>query len=294
MLTLSLLLALPSACAAAPAPDWDKIEFAAQPLGGGVTLLASGRGGNVAVLVGSDGVLLVDDEVQPLSARLRAAVARVSDRPVRFVLNTHWHFDHVGGNPALGGDGAVIMAHERVRQRMAEGQAVSAFGVPVPPAAAAALPIVTFADGLTVHFDGETVELRHVAPAHTDGDAVVFFRRANVVHMGDLFWNGMYPLVDGTSGGSMAGMIAGLDMVLARIDETTTVIPGHGPVGDRAALQGYRDMLDTVAKRVAGLRKQGRSADEIVAARPTADLDAAWGKGLFTGEQWVRLVAAAP
>ena len=147
---------------------------------------------------------------------------------------------------------------------------------------------------LTVHIAGETVELRHVAPAHTDGDAVVYFWRANVVHTGDLFWNGMYPLVDATSGGSLAGMIAGVDAVLARINADTVVIPGHGPLGDRASLQAYRNMLATAAKRIGTLRSDGRDIDAIVAAHPTADLDDVWGKGLFTGEQWVRLVAAAP
>lgn len=271
-------------------PDYSKSEVQTFEITPGLYVLATGHGGNVGVSIGSDGVLLIDDEMTPLTPKIIAALTKLTEKKVRFVLNTHWHFDHTGGNESLGKGGSVIIAHANVRKRMEKGQFMEAFNMEVPPAPAIALPVVTFTENVTVHFNGDTLEVVHPAPAHTDGDAIVYFRKANVVHMGDVFWNGIYPFIDAGSGGSTAGVIEAAASVLQRIDDDTQVIPGHGPMGNKDQLQAYHDMIKTVHSRIVQLKKGGKSIDEIVAAQPSGDFDEEWGKGLFTGEQWVRMV----
>ena len=280
-----LTLAAP---AAAQGPDFEKVQIKTEKVAEGIWVLA-GAGGNIAVSAGADGVFLVDDEWAPMTPKVKAAVAALSDRPLRFILNTHWHPDHTGGNKDLGEAGTLIVAHDNVRLRMSTDQFIEAMGMKFAPSPARALPVVTFNDAVTLHLNGDDVEAFHVPPAHTDGDAIVHFRRAGVVHMGDLFFNGMYPFVDLSSGGSFEGYIAAADRALA-LGEGTRIIPGHGPVGTRADLRAYRDMLVIVRDRVKPLVQAGKTPADVVAARPLADLDAKWGNGFMKPEQFLSIV----
>ena len=281
----ALLLALP----AAAQQDFSKVEIKAEKVADGLWML-TGAGGNIGVSAGADGVFLVDDEYAPLTDKIRAAVASVSDKPIRFVLNTHWHGDHVGGNENLGKAGAVLVAHENVRKRMSSEQFNRMFNRATPAAPAAALPLVTFAESVSLHLNGQTVDAVHVPPAHTDGDVVVFFREANVVHCGDTLFNGMYPFVDLSSGGSMDGMIGAADRILAAADASTKIIPGHGPLATKADVKAYRDMLAASRDAILPLVKAGKTLDEVKAAKPTAALDARWGNGAVKPELWATVV----
>lgn len=251
-----------------------------------------GTGGNVAVWTGSDGIVLVDDSLASVTPQLLEAIARITPGPVRFVINTNWHPDHSGGNEALGRAGAVIIAHDNTRNRMREPQVVEEYDLKVPAAHKAALPVLTFADSTSLHLNGDNLVLVHADEAQTDGDLVAWWESANVVHVGDLFYNGSYPFIDLGSGGSLAGVVAAIEIVLARADSKTVVIPGHGPVSNRAELAAYRDMLVAVGRRVRELVEQNRSEQEIVAARPTADYDERYGRGSMTADRFVRLVYA--
>jgi glyoxylase-like metal-dependent hydrolase (beta-lactamase superfamily II) len=270
-------------------PDWNTVEVKAEKVAGNVYVL-TGRGGNIGVSAGEDGVFLVDDQYAPLTDKLKAAVATISDKPLRFLLNTHWHGDHTGGNENLGKAGVVIVAHENVRRRMSVEQFLEAFNEKVPPSPKAALPIVTFTDAVTLHLNDDRVRCFHVAPAHTDGDTVVHFEKSDVVHMGDLFFNGMYPFIDVSTGGSFEGMIAAADKVAAMIGSDTKIIPGHGPVADRAALATYREMLVKVRDRVKPMVASGKSLEQVKAAAPTKDLDAKWGQGFMKPDVWIGIV----
>jgi glyoxylase-like metal-dependent hydrolase (beta-lactamase superfamily II) len=272
--------------------DFSKVEVKTEKVADGVFVLM-GAGGNIGVSAGPDGVILVDDEYAPLTEKITAAVKAISDKPIRFLLNTHWHGDHTGGNENLGNAGVLIVAHENVRVRMSVEQFLEAFNRKVPPSPEKALPVVTYDSSVTFHVNGDDIRGLHVAPAHTDGDSLVHFKKANVVHMGDLFFNGSYPFIDLSSGGSFEGMIAAADQVLATTDANTRFIPGHGPVGGRADLERYRDMLKAVRAAVQPLVAAGKTADEVVAARPTAPLDEAWGKGFIKPEQFQRIVYAS-
>jgi len=245
-----------------------------------------GRGGNIGLSVGADGAFLVDDQFAPLTARIQAAVSVVSEQPVKFVLNTHWHGDHTGGNENLGGAGAMIVAHQNVRRRLNPSEFRDVVGntQQAPPAA---LPIVTFTDAVTFYWNGDTIQVFHVPTAHTDGDAIVVFNRANVIHMGDVFFNGRYPFIDIQSGGAVHGVIAAAEQILWIADSQTKIIPGHGDVAGVTELRAYRDMLRSVRDRIQLMINDGLSEDEVVAARPTRDLDATWGA---EPERFVRAV----
>jgi glyoxylase-like metal-dependent hydrolase (beta-lactamase superfamily II) len=223
---------------------------------------------------------------------LRAAIARLSDQPIRFVINTHAHADHFGGDEAMAKAGAVIVAHDNVRVRMASGQYIAAFNQTIPPSPPAALPRITYADAMSIHFDGETIELIHAPRAHTDSDTLVRFKRANVIHASGTFSSGSsYPFFDLSSGGSLAGMIAAEETMLALADEETRIIPDEGEPGTKAVLQASHDMLVSVRARVQRLVDEGRSEAEAVAARPTGDLDSRWAPrgGFITGDVFARM-----
>jgi len=287
-LPLSVVLVLAAASPAAAQVNYDTVQIRTVKVAEGVYMLM-GAGGNIGVSVGSDGVILIDDQFAPLSDKIKAAVAALGG-PIRFLLNTHWHFDHTGGNENFAKSGVVIVAHENVRRRMSVEQFISALNRREPPSPVAALPVVTFTDAITFYLNGDSINVFHVAAAHTDGDAVIWFRKANVMHMGDTFFNGRYPLIDLSSGGSIDGMVAAADRVLALVDANTKIIPGHGPLADRAALQVYRAMLATVRDRVRQAVAAGQTLAQVQAAKPTAEFDAVWGNGRITPALFVEIV----
>ncbi len=269
--------------------DFDSIEIGTIKVTDGVYML-TGSGGNIGVSAGEDGVFLIDDQYAPLTDKIQKAVARISPEPIRFLLNTHWHGDHTGGNENLGEAGVVIVAHENARARMSTEQFLEFFGSRVPPSPQVALPVVTFSDEMTFYFNDEEIHVVHFAPAHTDGDSVIHFRKANVIHTGDLFTQEQYPFIDTASGGSIDGMIQGARRLLSIVGVDTRLIPGHGPLGDRSRLQEFHDMLVTIRDRIVAGVQAGQSVDEIVESEPAREFDVQWGQKFLKSEQFVRLV----
>ena len=269
--------------------DLSKVVIESQQLAEGLYML-TGAGGNIGASVGADGIVLIDDQFQELTPRIQEALAKLSPKPVRFVINTHWHFDHVGGNENMAKAGAVILAHGNVRRRMSTTQLMKMFNREVPPSPAGALPIVTFDSNVTLHLNGEELYVFHVDNAHTDGDSLILFKKANVLHTGDTLFNGFYPFIDADRGGSIDGMIASADKVLGMVNEQTKIIPGHGPLASPKDLKAFRDMLKKLRDNVAALIKEGKTLEQAVAAAPTKDLDAVWGKGFLKPEQVVQMV----
>ncbi len=289
MLQLAAPAVMPLATPLAAQQNFDAVQVTAQQLAPRVYALF-GSGGNMGLLVGDDGAVLIDDQYAPLSDKIKAAIAKLTDKPVRFILNTHLHGDHTGGNEAFGKSGAVIVAHDNVRKRLSTAQFSQRFNRTTPPSPYAALPVVTFAEDLTLHLDGDSIRVVHVPPAHTDGDAFVYFAKANVVHMGDTFTNGSYPFVDVSSGGTIDGYLTAADRVLAVANDQTKIIPGHGPVASKADLQEFRRVVGTIRDRIATMVKQGKSLTEVAAAKPTAEWDATWGKGFMTPDVFLDIV----
>jgi glyoxylase-like metal-dependent hydrolase (beta-lactamase superfamily II) len=269
--------------------DFSGVEIEAEKVADGIYML-TGQGGNLGLSVGEDGAYLIDDQYAPLTGKILAAVKELTPEPLRFVINTHYHGDHTGGNENMGEAGALLVAHENVRRRMATGTFMEAFNRQVEPAPAAAVPVVTFSDAVSFHWNGEEIRAFFVGPAHTDGDSIIHFVKADVFHMGDTLFNGMYPFIDVSAGGRIDGMIAAADRVLKVADEDTRIIAGHGPVATKADLQANRDMLAGVRDRVAKLKAEGMTAEQIVAAKPTSDLDEKWGGGFMKPDNWVGLV----
>ncbi|MEE9492076.1 MAG: MBL fold metallo-hydrolase [Gammaproteobacteria bacterium] len=272
--------------------EFSDINIQTIELGNGIYMLM-GKGGNIGVSVGEDGVFMIDDQFAPLTDKIKVAIAGISDKPLRFVINTHWHFDHTGGNENLGKEGVVIVAHDNVRERMSKDNFIAAFNKKVPASPKAALPVITFKDAVTFHLNGLDIHVSHQSNAHTDGDSMVFFNPANVIHMGDTFFNGFYPFIDASTKGSVNGMIGAAERVLAMVDEKTKIIPGHGPLGDKKALIKYRDMLVTVRDRMQKLIDQGKTLEEIVALKPNTDVDEVWGKGFLDPEAFLKILHSA-
>ena len=250
----------------------------------------SGSGGNVAVLSGPDGKVMVDTGFATSEKQFRGELAAISNEPLKFLINTHWHFDHTDGNEWLHRAGATVMAHENTRARLSTPQEIAAYGLHFDASPPDALPQQTFLDQSKLYFNGETIALQHYRPAHTDTDISIHFQRANVFHAGDVYFSGFYPMIDSSTGGSIDGMIEAAERTLSTVDGETKIIPGHGLVSDREGFQQYRDMLVEVKSRVAKLKQQGRSVKEAVAARPTADLDGKWGHGNIAPDFFVTLV----
>lgn len=269
--------------------DFSSVEIRTTEVSEGVYAL-QGAGGNLGLVVGDNGAFLVDDQYAPLTDKIIAAVAAVTDKPIRFVFNTHWHGDHTGGNEHMDEAGALIVAHDNVRKRMSAGQFMEFFDREVPPSPAGALPVVTFNDRVTFHLGGHTVHAIHIPNAHTDGDAIVHLEEADTIHTGDIVFDGLYPFIDYGSGGSLAGMIEAADRILEMANEDTAIITGHGgPVVDKSRLRNYRDMLATVHERLAALIDQGKTLDEVQAESITSEFDADWGQGFIDPKRWVEL-----
>lgn len=251
-------------------------------------VMLSGPGGNVAVLYGPDGKVVVDTFLQPAWERLKQSLDGLSDARITSLINTHWHFDHVDNNQNFRQAGAEIVAHDNTKKRLSETHDL--LGIHFTPAPAEALPTQTFAATHKMAANGEALELTHVGPAHTDTDIFIRYMKANVLHMGDVFFNGIYPFIDQGTGGSINGMIAGAEQGLKLADNRTRIVPGHGPLADRAALVRARDMLVTVRDRVQKLKTSGQGLADVVAAKPTKDLDEVWGKGFMPPDNFVTLV----
>lgn len=272
--------------------SFKKVEIKTIALGNGIYMLM-GMGGNIGLSVGDDGVFMIDDQFAPLTPKIKNAIKKLSDKPVRFMINTHWHYDHTGGNENLGNDGVVIVAHENVRERMSKDGFIEAFNKKIPAAPKVALPVITFNDSVNFHLNNLDINVIHQSNAHTDGDSIVLFKSANVIHMGDTFFNGLYPFIDGSSKGSVNGMIKSADYVLAISDDKTKIIPGHGPLGDKKSLKTFRSMLITVRDRMQKLKDEGKSLEEIIALKPNADFDKAWGETFLNPETFLKVLYSA-
>jgi len=274
---------------AAAQQDFSKVEIKTTDLGSGLAML-QGAGGNIGVSTGADGVFLIDDQYAPLTEKIRAAIGALSKEPIRFVLNTHWHGDHTGGNENLGDGGALILAHHHVRERLSTEQFQAIRNRTIPASPRSAWPVVTFEDRLTLHLNGQTIEVTHVDPAHTDGDSIVYFREADLLHMGDTYFSGMYPYIDTSSGGEVDGMIAAADRGLAIAGPKTRIIPGHGPLSSREDLVGTREMLVSVRDLVRKLIAEGLDRDQVIARKPSKDSDGEYGGGFMKPDVFVGIV----
>ena len=257
------------------AQNFDTIQVRSVLVAGSVHML-QGAGGNIGLVVGNDAVFVVDDQFAPLTPKVLAAIKAITPDPVKFVLNTHWHFDHTGGNENMGKAGALIFAHENVRRRMSTSQLIEALNRTEPASPHGALPVVTFTDTVTFHLNGDSIVVFHVAPAHTDGDAIVYFTKANVVHTGDVFVSAGFPFVDLSSGGSIDGIIRATERIMVTTNAQTKIIPGHGPLTDRGRVKEYHDMLYVLRDRMRKEIAAKHTIEQVLASKITAEYDAAW------------------
>ena len=276
-----VVTALVAASVVAQQPDFSKVEIKVSKVAGTVYML-QGQGGNIGVSVGDDGIVIVDDEFAPLVPKIRAALKTITDKSIRFIINTHYHGDHTGGNAELSKDGPII-AHENVRKRLQTG--TTTLGRSNPPAAKDALPVITFNDRATVHVNGEDIRAIHMPHGHTDGDAVIWFTQSNVVHMGDDFFNGNFPFIDIENGGSVRGLMMNLEAILAQVRDDTKVIPGHGPLGDKASLRAFAEMLRASMAAVDSAMRSGKTLEQIKQEK-VLDPWAKWASSFITVDRW--------
>jgi len=272
-----------------PPPDFSKVEIKTADLGDFCYML-EGQGGNITVAVAKDGIIMVDGQFAPLHDKIKAAIAVISNLPIKYLINTHYHGDHPGGNEAFARDGATIVAQINVKNRLAAGTTNGLTGAKTPPAPQGALPSDTYTNFSKIRLRGRVANLRHIENAHTDGDTYVWFKTANVLSTGDTFTNGRYPNIDFANGGNIRGMIAAADVYLKLANAKTRIVPGHGPLADRAVLAEYRNMLITARDRMAKLVKEGKSESDVVAAKPFADLDAKWAPTELASTNFIRVV----
>jgi glyoxylase-like metal-dependent hydrolase (beta-lactamase superfamily II) len=269
--------------------DFSKVTIKTTKLSEGLYML-EGSGGNIGVSVGEDGVILIDDQYAPLTPKIQEAISKISSKPIKFVVNTHWHMDHVGGNENLAAAGAVVIAHDNVRKRMSTEQFIELMKRKVPASPAKALPTVTFTTDITLHFNGEDIHVIHVDPAHTDTDSIVVFPKAKVVHMGDAFITPSYPFVDASSGGNYDGFVTAAERALGIADDSFKIIPGHGALSTKADLQAWHEMLVGVRARVKKEVDAGKSLDAIQKLKVTAAWDDKLGKGFIKPDNVVEFV----
>jgi glyoxylase-like metal-dependent hydrolase (beta-lactamase superfamily II) len=263
--------------------------IAVKQLRGNISVLM-GAGGNIAVLPGRDGKLLIDAGFAGARPKISNALSGISSDPVKHLINTHWHFDHTDGNEWLHSAGAAILAHENTRKHLSTTTRVEGWAFTFPPSAAGAIPSDVFSNERALDLNGAKIALKCYEPAHTDSDISVHFTNSDIIHIGDTFWNGYYPFIDYSTGGSIDGMIRATEANLTKVTDKMIVIPGHGAIGDKSQLAAYRDLLAAVRDKVAALKKQGKTLDEIVAAKPTAAWDAKWGGGFMNPRMFTGLV----
>ena len=275
--------------AAPPPPDFSKVEIKTTDLGDNCYML-EGQGGNITVAVAKDAIIMVDGQFAPLHDKIKAAVAVISTLPIKYLINTHYHGDHTGGNESFAKDGATIVAQITVKNRLAAGTTNGLTGAKTPPAPQGALPSDTYTNFSKIRLRGRVADVKHIENAHTDGDTYVWFKTANVLSTGDTFTNGRYPNIDFANGGNIRGMIAASEIYLKLTNAKTRIVPGHGPLADRAALVEYHKMLITARDRMAKLVKEGKSEADVVAAKPFADLDAKWAPTELASTNFIRVV----
>jgi cyclase len=289
LLLAGAAIAQQSPPAAAPPPDFSKAEIKTTDLGDNVYML-EGVGGNITVALAKDGIIMVDGQYAPIHDKIKAAIAAISNQPIKYLIDTHFHGDHTGGNEPFAKDGVTIVSEVNVKNRLAAGTTNGLTGVQTPPAPQGALPSKTYIGAFKIRLSGRVADLKHIANAHTDGDSYIWFKTANVLSTGDTFTNGRYPNIDFANGGNIRGMIAASDAYLKLTNAKTRIVPGHGPIADRAALMEYRTMLVTARDRMAKLVKEGKSEDDVVALKPFADLDAKWAPTELAAKNFVRVV----
>ena len=272
-----------------PAPDFSKVEIKTTDLGDNMYML-EGQGGNITVAVAKDGIIMVDGQYAALHDKIKSAISTISNQPIKYLINTHFHGDHVGGNEPFARDGATVVSEVNVKNRLAAGTTNGLTGVKTPPVPEAALPAKTYTGAYHLRLRGRVADLKHIEHAHTDGDTYVWFKTANVLSTGDTFTNGRYPNIDFANGGNIKGMIAAADAYLKLTNAKSRIVPGHGPLADKAVLTEYRAMLVTARDRMAKLVKDGKSEDDVVAAKPFADLDAKWAPTELASKNFIRVV----
>lgn len=269
--------------------DWDSIEIKTYKINDKISVL-EGSGGNIGVLHGEDGIMIIDSQYAELNEKITKSLGAISDRELKFIVNTHWHFDHVGGNELLAKDGAVILAQDNVWKRMSTGQFMEWIERDIPAFPKAALPIITFKNEITFHLNDEEVYVFHSGPAHTDGDAAVWFKTSNAIHMGDTFVTYGFPFIDVSAGGTLNGMIAFQGNVLKMIDDQTKVIPGHGPILGKSDLEKFRNQLIEVRSKIMPLIEAGKTRDEVITENPIAEYDEIWPDGFVKSKDFLLLV----
>lgn len=252
--------------------------------------MLTGQGGNLGLLVGDDGTFLIDDQFAPLTEKIIAAIKSVGGDLPKFLINTHYHGDHTGGNENFGKEGTLIFSHDNVRDRLLNGSFIREFDMKRAGVAPVGLPVVTFSEDISFHLNGDTVQAIHIPHAHTDGDAIIHFKSANVIHGGDVVFSGFYPFIDVTHGGSLKGTIDGVKKIVSLADENTIIIPGHGPLTNTAEMGPYLNMLETAYERLRALKADGKTAQEAIDAKPLNDLEEEWGDGIFTGDKWIEII----
>ena len=252
--------------------------------------MLTGQGGNLGLFIGQDGTFLIDDQFAPLTEKIMSAIKSVGGDSPKFLINTHYHGDHTGGNENFGKQGTLIFSHDNVRDRLANGFFIREFSMKGEPMSPAGLPVVTFSEDISFHLNGDNVHAIHIPHSHTDGDSIIHFSSANVIHAGDVIFSGFFPFIDVSHGGSIKGMITGVKKILALSDENTQIIPGHGPLTNAAELGNYLEMLETAYERLRKLKAEGKTAQEAIEAKPLADLEEEWGDGIFTGDKWIEII----
>jgi len=275
-----IVILLFASCLAVSAQNFDTVTIKTTKVAGSVYML-EGSGGNIGVLIGNDGIIIIDDQYAPLSEKIKTSIAALSNQPIRFVINTHYHGDHSDGNKKFGGEGVIIVAHENTRKRLSANQFIDIFKSEQKAYPYEALPKITFSESVTFNMNGETVQVYYVKNAHTDGDAIIYFKESNVLHTGDVFVRYGLPFIDQQNGGSIDGMIAGADQILKIINDDTKIIPGHGQISNKKDLIEYKNMLQTVRNRIADGIKAGKTIDQIISSDPTKEFKTAFDKVFF-------------
>ena len=280
MRNIIIVVLLFASCLTVTAQNFDTINIKTTKVAGSVYML-EGSGGNIGVLIGNDGVILIDDQFAPLSEKIKKAIAAISDKPIRFIINTHFHGDHSDGNKIFGSEGSIIVAHENVRKRLSTDYLFEAFKQEQKAMSYEGLPKITFAESLTFNMNGETVQVIHIKNAHTDGDAAIYFKESNVLHTGDAFVRYGLPFIDDGGGGTIDGMIKGADQMLKMINDETKIIPGHGQISNKKDLLDYKNKLQTIRNRIADGIKAGKTVDQIISSDPTKEFKTGFDKVFF-------------